>query len=547
MRIKFNKQVTTPTPAPVATPTPVAPPAPVYVPPSWTNGMSSQNWMGKDIYGQNNQWFMDNAGTQQDITGLYDNYQGYQGIDNGLAAGLMIQGNQNNLIQGWDGKFYSDMFPEFRRRDAIGFDGYDFRDAAGQQYIFNKNGNEITDYLGWKPTAQNHIGLAAEIFGPDQMIKGQVSPRDTQDQVYSKYGLIVGGLNQHKDFVKDQGYVPEDGYNSSMYNSISDPDFSVRDYQLYADSDPLGSINAQQFYNASHGAGWHDILSGTDPILIDKTGYGEGYETWGRFAKYVDPMITSKNAYWNYYGGENGEGGPSDSARLGKSYGKYLEQFSPGAFNSDVKNATWLKDDVLGTGFTFSEDQKDDRGFAPNTAHLSAKKTPAWQKVVGPLLTIASFIPGINAVAIPLNAAYNIGMGIKNGNWAQAIGGVIGMPGLGQVVGGVAGSTIGGTMAGGLSQVAGLSPALSQAIISGGLGAISNGWEGALGAGLGSYAGSYLGSTVGDLTHNYDLGMTVGGLTNSMINQLINTGKLNPEALAAQGLAGGLNALIKSV
>lgn len=520
--------------------------------PSWANGLSSQNWMGKDIYGQDDTWYMDNAGTQQDITGLYNNYQGYQYIDNGLAAGNLIQGNQNNLVQGWDGKFYSDIIPEYRRRESIGFDGYDFRDASGNSQIFNKNGNEITDYLGWKPTAQNHIGLAANIFGPDQIIKG------AEDQVYSKYGLIVGGLNQNKDFVKDQNYVPEDGYYSSMYNSISNPDFSVRDYQLYANSDPLATINAQQFYNASHGAGFHDILSGTDPILIDKTAYGEGYETWGRFAKYVDPMITSKNAYWNYYGGENGEGGPSDYARLGKSYGTYLNQYSPSKFNSDVSNATWLRDPNLGTGFTFSEDQKDDRGFAPNTAHLQAKKTPSWQKVVGPLLTVASFIPGINAVAIPLNAAYNVGMGIKNGNWAQAIGGTLGGLGALGAFGQAANATTGAAATSGLlgtggsigstiANATGMSANLANALVSGGLGAIQGGLTGGLAGGLGSYAGSEIGGMIGNATQNYDLGALGAGLTNSMIQQLINTGKLDTDALAAQGLAGGLNALIKSV
>lgn len=544
--------------APVAAPVAAPPTVPAYVPPEWTNGMSTQNWMGKDIYGQGNSWFMDSGGAQQNITGLYDNYQGYQGVDNGLAAGLMLQGNQNNLIQGWDGKFYSDMFPEFRRRESIGFDGYDFRDAEGNSQIFNKNGNEITDYLGWKPTPQNQISLASKIFGPDgQIITG------AKDQVYSKYGLVIGGLNQNKDFTKDPNYVPADGKYSSMYSSVSNPDFSVRDYQLYADSDPLGNIGINQFYNASQAAGWDPILSGTDPILIDKTAYGNGYETWGRFAKYVTPDIGRKQATWNYYGAEadtrdQWEGsGPGNYSKLGKSYGGYLDKYNPGTLNSDVKNAPWLNDPLLGTGFAFSEDQKDDYGFAPNTARLDAKKKPSWQKVVGPLLTIASFIPGINVIAIPLNAAYNIGMGIKNGNWAQTIGGALGGLGALGAFGNTANATTGaaatsgflgtgGSIGSTLANATGMSTSLSNALVSGGLGAIGGGITGGLAGGLGSYAGSYVGGQIGNTTGNYDLGALGGGLTNSMLRQLINTGKLNTDVLATQGIAGGLNALINA-
>ena len=518
--------------------------------PEWSNGMSSQDWMGRNIYGQNDQWYMDNGGTQQDITGLYGNYNGYQAIDNGLAAGLMVQGDQNNLIQGWDGNFYSDMFPSYAKRDSIGFDGYDFTGQDGQEYSFNKNGNDLTSYLGWKPTENNHIGLAASIFGTDNMIKGN------NDQIYSKYGLTVGGLDQNKDFVKDYSYTPEDGKFSAMYDSVSDPDFSVRDYQMYEYSDPLGSANAKDFWNASHSAGWDPILSPTDPILIDKTAYGEGYETWGRFSKYAAPVNggSKGTSYWNYYPEADTKdewlaGSVDDYVKLGKSASGHYNTYNPNKLNSDLKNSLWINDDTLGTGFTFKEEDSGDYGYAPSTGSMDLKKTPSWQKWVGPLLTVASFIPGINAVAIPLNAAYNVGMGIKNDNWGQVAGGVLG--GLGQfgAFGDASGASgalgSGGSAGAALGNALNISPALGNALVSGGLGAISGGWEGALAGGRGSYAGSYVGSTVGDATQNYNLGTTMGGLTNSMINQMINTGQLNEELLTAQGLSGALNSIMK--
>ena len=534
----------------VDTVAPAIPSNDVVTMPNWYDGMSSQSWMGKDIYGQGDQWYMDNAGTQQDITGLHNMYNGYQNIDNGLAAGLMIQGNQNNLIQGWDGKFYSDMFPSLNRRDSIGFDGYNFTGQDNQEYVFNKNGNELTDYLGWKATPDNHIGLAAQVMGTDNMIKGN------EDQIYSKYGLIVGGLNQHKDFVKDENYVPDDGYFSSMYNSISNPDFSVRDYQMYADSDPLAGANAQTFWGASHDPGWNPILSPTDPILLDKTAYGEGYDVWGRFSKFAAPVNGGKKgtSYWNYYPEADTEaewlaGSVPDYVKLGKSASGHFNKYNPNSLNSDLQNSLWMNDDTLGTGFTFAEENSDDYGYAPSTGSMSLKKTPSWQKWVGPLLTVASFIPGINAIAIPLNAAYNVGMGIKNGNWGQVAGGVLG--GLGQfgAFGDASGASgalgTGGSAGAALGNALGISPALGNAIVSGGLGAISGGWEGALAGGLGSYAGSYVGATVGDATQNYNIGTTMGGLTNSMINQLINTGQLNEQSLAAQGVTGALNSIMK--
>lgn len=515
--------------------------------PEWTNGLSSQNWMGKDIYGQDDKWFMDNAGAQQDITGLYNNYQGYNIIDNGLAAGMMVQGKQDNMVQGWDGNFYANDMPEFRRYHSAGYDGYDFRDAEGTQYLFNANGSDITGFKDWHKLEDKKYGdLAAQIFGPNgEIVKGN------KDDLYTKYGLIVGGLQRNADFVRDPNYVPEDGQYSSMYTSKSNPEFSVRDYQLSSDPNMIFA-NAKMYYDASHTAGFNPILSGTDPILIDK---GEdGYETWGRFSKYIKPTIGRKGetSYWNYYGGEadtvdqwNANGVP-DHVTLGKSAGDHFRQYGQDKLNSDIKNSVWLKDDRLGTGYAFSEDKKTDYGYAPTTGSMDLKKTPAYKEYIGPILTMLSFIPGVNVVAAPLAAAYNVGMGIKNGNWAQAVGGVLGMPGLGQFVGGVAGSTIGSTAAGGLSQMANISPALANAIISGGLGAINGGWEGALAGGLGSYAGSYVGSSIGDATQNYDLGMTAGGLTNSMLNQLINTGQLNEQQLMTQGLTGALNAYLKS-
>jgi hypothetical protein len=132
-----------------------------------------------------------------------------------------------------------------------------------------------------------------------------------------------------------------------------------------------------------------------------------------------------------------------------------------------------------------------------------------------------------------LNAAYNIGMGVKNKNWGQALGGIFNIPGVSQALGGL------GSMVG---NATGLPSSISNALISGGLGAISSGLSGgnpligALGGGLGSYGGSL----AGGLSTNPIISGGLSSLANNSIKSLVSGGDLDPRTMALSILGGGL-------
>lgn len=354
---------------------------------------------------------------------------------------------------------------------------------------------EPTPFAGFDDSGNpTFVTAGGTLLGHDDSGSAVYAPTPGEFTGYDDSGS--GVYNKSNDQSYDRNITRNEDADSRFLNLVNNFD-GIGAY------DKLKGIDAEEFYNASHDKGWNDILSGTDPILLNK-GNGE-YDTWGRFSKYIDPKFSDKYSYWNYYPEADTKeewlaGSVPDYVKLGKAAQGHIKKYSPGKLNSDQQNAPWLTDSKLGTGFAFSEDKSGDYGFAPSTGAMKMKGAGAhaW---VGPLLSVASLIFPVLA---PVAAAYNVARGAQTGNWGQAIGGAIG--GLGSVgafgsaanaatgasaTSGALGS--GGSLGSTLGNALNISPALGNTIVSTGVGGISNGWQGALSGGLSSYAGSISG------------------------------------------------------
>ena len=322
-----------------------------------------------------------------------------------------------------------------------------------------------------------------------------------------------------------------------QYNSLVDK------YKSFGSYDPLSSVtfgdNAKKdlshYYEMSKQGGFNPILSPTEAVLIDK-GNGQ-YDTWGRYSKYIEPDFDSKYKTWNYYPeadtyDEWFANGADDYQKLGKSAEGYINDHSPSKLNSDLQKASWINDPTYGTGFTFKEENKDDWGYAPDSTMMKLKSS-SWKEPLGMVANLVSFIPGFQWVGPVVNG----GMAASDGNWAGVAGSLMGMPGVGTALG-MGSSTIAGGLSSSIGNTFNLAPATANAITTGGLNALTAGLSGGdplkagLVGGLGSYGGSYVGGTVGNALQNPTAGNIAGGLTSSAINQLGNTGKLNPTSLA---------------
>lgn len=112
---------------------------------------------------------------------------------------------------------------------------------------------------------------------------------------------------------------------------------------------------------------------------------------------------------------------------------------------------------------------------------------------LAPALGLASFVPGLQFLA-PIAAGLNVAQGVSSGNWGQALGGALGLPGVSNLTSGLSG-WVGNTLGTGAQA----SSAITNGLIGGGLTAAGGGsFKDALTSGLLTGSGAYGASQVAD-------------------------------------------------
>lgn len=153
---------------------------------------------------------------------------------------------------------------------------------------------------------------------------------------------------------------------------------------------------------------------------------------------------------------------------------------------------------------------------------------------LAPALGLASLIPGMQFLA-PIAAGLNVAQGVSSGNWGQALGGALGLPGVSNITSGLSG-WVGNTLGTGAQA----SSAITNGLIGGGLtaaggGSFSQALQSGLLTGAGAYGASQLGSAL--KAAGYDTS-TIKGLTSGAKSLISSGGNLNSAAISGLGAYG---------
>jgi hypothetical protein len=154
-------------------------------------------------------------------------------------------------------------------------------------------------------------------------------------------------------------------------------------------------------------------------------------------------------------------------------------------------------------------------------------------KMLGPLSAIASFVPGLNAIALPLKIASAVSS-FANGNPLGGLASIVGASGLGNTLASSIGSSINGAVST-TSALSGMGDTIGSALVGGGLGALGGAASGNAG----------FGALTGGLSPFISSGLTGAGMdpklasmTTSGIN--MGAGYLNNQAKMKQAQKSAL-------
>jgi hypothetical protein len=392
--------------------------------------------------------------------------------------------------------------------DPVGANWQDLKSAGPEAYNSLLSG--IRKYSGYDDAFFNNMN--AQASEGTRNSQKYLSPEyfalhgTSLDNNYgTKKRQMIGNVNPFKDWGK-VGNNPLVGGKSKIGSYKTNP-YALEDYRDYLDAGSMMNATPEQIAAAQA------AMQKQRALMLKPATEGGQFNLW-------------KEANANPYHSSKVKGG-----------GKWKPR------NSGYTNQLNIAQNYLGPA-TEGKQNFRDLGYNEDKAYQSGfyfqkPKVNGFKKALGPILTVASFIPGPIGIAARIGAAMNAA---ANKNYIGAVLGGLGAMGVNPL--GAASSKLAGAT--------GMSAGVANAIVQGGVGGLSalqgkgNFLKGALGSGLGTYATGALGEALGKNGFSPEMAGAVSGGAGSLLSNGIQGNKgagllMNSALGAVSGYSRGQN------